>query len=331
MGPVRRVPVVTLRPADSPRSTGENPEHTRLLAESEQVLPPIIVHYPTMRVIDGVHRVRAALLRGDREIEARFFEGDVEDAFVLAVRANSAHGLPLSAADRRAAAIRILGGHPDWSDGTIGAVTGLAAKTVAALRRRETWPGSPGGAVPEKRIGRDGRVRPLDSSDARRLAGQLITDSPEASLREIAHKAGISPGTVRDVRARLRRGEDPVPMGSVSKANAGARADTKAGIVAVGTGVKGGAEIQERAAGGLRPAGVRRAELVRSLYRDPSLRLNENGRLLLRLLFVRSLPPAQWEEILESVPTHCTEAVLAAAAECAEAWREFAARIERRA
>ncbi|MGH8879883.1 MAG: hypothetical protein ACRD0P_21450, partial [Stackebrandtia sp.] len=59
---VERVRIALLRPADSPRLDGENSEHTQMLAESSEKLPPILVHRQTMRVIDGVHRLSAALL-----------------------------------------------------------------------------------------------------------------------------------------------------------------------------------------------------------------------------------------------------------------------------
>ncbi|MGH3925165.1 MAG: streptomycin biosynthesis regulator, partial [Pseudonocardiaceae bacterium] len=48
---------------DSPRQDGENGEHVRVLAESEEQLPPIVVHGQSMRVIDGTHRIRAAVMR----------------------------------------------------------------------------------------------------------------------------------------------------------------------------------------------------------------------------------------------------------------------------
>jgi hypothetical protein len=51
----------------SPRQGGENNEHARALAESEERLPPIVVHGPSMRVIDGIHRVRAAIIRGKND------------------------------------------------------------------------------------------------------------------------------------------------------------------------------------------------------------------------------------------------------------------------
>src|SRR5262245_43617336 len=69
------VPLRQLLPADSPRLVGEDAKHIRVLAESEAVLPPILVHRATMRVVDGMHRVGAARLRGREAIEVRFFDG----------------------------------------------------------------------------------------------------------------------------------------------------------------------------------------------------------------------------------------------------------------
>src|ERR1044072_4324236 len=103
--PVIKIRISDLQPAESPRIEGENREHVQLIAESDDIQPPIIVHRATMRVIDGMHRVRAAELRGRTEIDARFFDGATLDAFVLAVHANVTHGLPLSLADRLQAAI----------------------------------------------------------------------------------------------------------------------------------------------------------------------------------------------------------------------------------
>ncbi|MFD1048734.1 serine hydrolase, partial [Kibdelosporangium lantanae] len=94
-----RVPIDSLLPADSPRLSGESMEHARMLAASEAELPPIVVHRPTRRVIDGMHRLKAAALRGQDDILVRFYEGDDEDAFIVAVETNIAHGLPLSLAD----------------------------------------------------------------------------------------------------------------------------------------------------------------------------------------------------------------------------------------
>ena len=181
-------------------------DHVRLLVQLKEKLPPILVHRQTMRVIDGMHRLRAAVLRGEQSIEATFYDGDDAAAFMMAVRANVQHGLPLSLPDRKAAAARIVRSSPHLSDRAIAEVSGLSAKTVGAIR----WD-SAGQAHVRQRIGRDGRVRPLSTADGRRLAGELITLNPASSSREIARMAGISPSTVRDVRERLSRGEDPIP------------------------------------------------------------------------------------------------------------------------
>ena len=50
----------------------------------------------TMWVIDGIHRVHAAVMQGDEEIAGKIYRGTEHDAFVIAVRINIAHGLPLS-------------------------------------------------------------------------------------------------------------------------------------------------------------------------------------------------------------------------------------------
>src|SRR5262245_34351918 len=88
--------IADLLPAYSPRQDGEVEEHIRILVESPSPLPPIIVHYPSLRVVDGMHRLRAAELRGDNEIEVQWYRGDERDMFAVAVSTNVTHGLPLS-------------------------------------------------------------------------------------------------------------------------------------------------------------------------------------------------------------------------------------------
>jgi ParB-like nuclease domain len=96
--------------------SGENSERVQVLANTQGELPPIIVHRASTRVLDGMHRLRMAKIRGQNEIQVRFFVGDGADSFVVVVRSNIAHGLPLSLADRKAAANRIIGSHPQWPD-----------------------------------------------------------------------------------------------------------------------------------------------------------------------------------------------------------------------
>ncbi|MEV7417385.1 streptomycin biosynthesis regulator [Streptomyces sp. NPDC089919] len=298
--------VGSLLVADSPRRESLQDEHVRLLADSDAELPPIVVHRATMRVVDGMYRVRAAVLRGEAEIAARFFDGSPEDAFVLAVEANTSHGLPLSLAERTAAAARILATHSQWSDRAIASITGLSAKTVGVQRRKL---GGPGAEV-TSRIGRDGRARPVSSAEGRRLAARIILDSPGASLRLIAEQSGVAPGTVRDVRARLRRGEDIVP----NRQRAEGPPPQPAGEPA---------PPEERQPAPAVPA-ADLAGIFRSLCRDPSMRLTHNGRQLLRMVELHLLDPQGWDRVAESVPPHRAEVVSAMALECARKWERFA-------
>jgi ParB-like chromosome segregation protein Spo0J len=299
------LPVRSLIAGDSPRLAGEDLEHTRTLAKLDERLPPIIVHRSTMRIIDGTHRLGAALLRGDDMIEARLFDGTDQEAFVLAVQTNIAHGLPLSLADRTRAAERIIETCPEWSDRAIASVTGLGARTVGNVRRRLQI-GSDAEQI-RARTGLDGRVRPLDNTEGRLKASMIIEDRPEASLREIAREAGVSPSTVRDVRRRLQRGEDPVPQ--VRRRRNQAKA----------------AEVANGLAGA--PALI---SMLQGLRNDPSLRFSESGRTVLRWIFSRAIRSDERLDVAAKVPPHCTYIIANVARACADEWLELANELDSR-
>jgi transposase len=329
-----RVSVNSLLPGDTPRLSGEDARHVRLLAESSATLPPILVHRGSMRVIDGMHRLRVAQQCGQQTIEVRFFDGSEEDAFVAAVAANRAHGLPLTLADREAAAARMIGRQPNRSDRAIAEITGLSARTVAEIRRRT---GNDGPAA-LLRVGRDGRVRPLNGADGRRVASEVIARRPEASLREIARMAGVSPGTARDVRERLRRGDDPLPPKlrdgqPVTPIPRRTGDERPAGRTADGRTVDGravdGRAVDGRSVG--RPGPSPDWESVlHNLSRDPSLRFTDSGRNLLRWLFAHAKRPDGWEDVVDALPPHCAYLVEEVARGCAESWSAFADQLRQR-
>jgi len=313
------VDIRALSAEGSPRNGGENPDHVAALAELDIPLPPIIVHRDSMRVIDGLHRLRAAQLRGHSTIAVTFYDGTEADAFVLAVESNVRHGLPLSLPDRKRAAVRIIATHPQWSDRKIASVTGIAPATVADVRRSAPI-GEP--AEDFARIGRDGRVRPVDIAEGRRRAGQLISENPNLSLRQIARAAGISPETARDVRNRLSRGEEPL----LPPRPRGVRPRPREEILKVVPQPSHGEDRHDAVAG---PAFTEGLSAVNRLKADPALRLNETGRQLLRLLSVHMLPPAEWEGIVDTVPPYWSGTVAHLARECAHIWEEVAARVEK--
>ncbi|WP_063713382.1 ParB/RepB/Spo0J family partition protein [Nocardia tenerifensis] len=326
--------VADLLPSDSPRISGENRAHIKRLVESETPLPPILVHRQTMKVIDGMHRLRAAEMRRDNEIDVKFFDGDAADAFVLAVHANTAHGLPLSLAERKSAATRIIGAYPQWSDRLIASATGLSHKTVGRLRRRAS------GDVPQLhgRVGQDGRVRPLDSAQGRRVAEDIMREGRDVSLREIARITGLSPNTVRAVQARLHRGEGRTTS---------LRAADAATIALVGDGGADSPPASRPAQDSARdndttlgPHSLETANMsketvsylrtLKALQNDPAIRLNERGRLLLRRLQLWSKEVDECEQLLTGLPEHCGDIISKLARQNGKKWIELAERLERR-
>ncbi|WP_051820255.1 ParB N-terminal domain-containing protein [Streptomyces flavochromogenes] len=334
----------------------------RLLAESGTAPPPIIVQRDTLRVIDGVHRVKAARQLGHDTIEARLFDGTDEDAFVLAVELNSSHGLPLSLGDRTAAATRILMTHPAWSDRRVARTTGLSPSTVGNLRKRATVQIE----HLDSRTGSDGRERPVNSASGRLKAGRVLTEQPNLSLREVARLAGVAPSTVRDVRDRLLAGEEVVPrQRSGIRPGESPTVPAAPSSPAAASGASGSSQ-PPGASGPSQPSGTSRASgfpgfpgaprppaesdrargrpvparfvsrsfdrqaTLESLRNDPSIRFNDAGRELLRLLNLSSVEQASLERIVNHVPPHWAGTVAELIRNNAEAWTAFAAALEQR-
>lgn len=289
------VPVASLARGDSPRLKGESKAHAQSMIDAAD-LPPIIVHRSTMQVIDGAHRLSAAELRHEETIAVKFFDGTAEEAFVIAVAANIAHGLPLSRKDRKAAAARILQMCPTWSDRTIASTAGLSHHTVAAVRRQCST-----GQIAQlnSRIGRDGKARPLMPDEGREAAAELIRADQSRSVREVARRTGVSVGTVHDVRARLQQGIDP----SVSKTR--------------------GADLNFSLA---------RAEVaLKRLRKNPAVRSNQDGKAMLQL-FSRSLQLANEAQSLgRSAPEHCLDAVAEVATGLSDSWSRLAKELHTKA
>lgn len=289
------VAIEDLVTGDSPRLRGENSDHVQTLAESGAAAPPIIVRAATRHVIDGHHRLRAARQRGAREIATCLFDGSAEEAFVLAVLANAAHGLPLSTPDKRNAALRIMISHPEWSDRMIASVTALSPKTVGGIRANS----ADDVPVLSSRVGRDGRTRPNNILERRRAAGEFLRRNPTASLRQVANVAGLSPTTVQDIRDQLR----------------------KDGILAVPE-----QKTTHRPKKAVEPQ-VDHATILHQLRNDPSLRLTQNGRTLLRLFDAHLPILEQWIAIADSLPPHCKGSISEVARDCADMWTGMVGRL----
>ncbi|TDD35500.1 transcriptional regulator [Actinomadura sp. KC06] len=316
------VAVSALTSSLSPRRRLDE-EHVRRLSEIVDRLPPILVHRDTLRVVDGVHRLQAATRRGHTEIEVRYFDGDLRDAFLCAVSHNVTHGLPLCLADRKAAAERIIVSHPWLSDREIARHAGLAAKTVAAIRTRSTEESQKSNT----RLGADGRVRPLNGKAGRNRAAEAIARHPGASLREIARIAGVSLGTVHDVRRRLDRGEDPLPARQRRTRDGGQNPTTTEQPPA-----RDDDAPNPETAPIACPAGPAEDPLLllRKIAKDPALRNTVRGRELLRLLNTWSTAIENWTALVEAVPPYQATTVATIARLCEESWNDLARALEDR-
>jgi ParB-like chromosome segregation protein Spo0J len=311
--PITSLSISSLLLDNSPRQSGENDDHVRVLAESHEQLPPIVVHGPSMRVIDGIHRVRAAIRRGEKKIRAKIYHGTDDEAFVLGVRMNIAHGLPLARADRTAAAVRIIGSHPQWSNRMIATAVGLSAMTVARVRRSTEQT-----VQSTTRVGKDGRVRPLNSAAGRLKAAELLAEKPTLPMRAIAKEAGVSSSTVHDVRHRLRSGQQPtlehqrtqeLPATPELPDVRLSREDPSA------PGSPDGADV---------------TTILADLKRDPSLQSSGPGQSLLRILDKYRVEMAGSNKMVEMVPDHCASSVAKLAREYARVWTKIAAQLEER-
>jgi hypothetical protein len=68
------------------------------------------------------------------------------------------------------AAAAIIQLHPEWSDRAIASAAGLPAKTVRGIRRATGED-----AQLHKRVGKDGRVRPVNAAAGRQLAASWMS------------------------------------------------------------------------------------------------------------------------------------------------------------
>lgn len=300
---VVRLKLSAVRIGGGPRIGGLDNNHIRSLAEVDTPLPPIIVRRVSLDVVDGAHRVLALKLRGESEVDAVIFDGEENEAFALAVKINTRHGLPLSKEERQAATARLIEMYPSWSDRRISQQAGVSPTTVALIRRCSS-------VQPEHlhaRVGRDGRRRPIDTRPGRQAAAEILKKEPSASLREIARQAGVSPGTVRDVRRRIQAGESPLTT-IQQHADAGRTSTPAKGI-----------QPQTRV-----PAKGQRAKIFGSLLADPSLRYSQVGRVFLRSIEATLSASRDWESLAAALPPHCVPFATEVAVECAELWRHLA-------
>ena len=181
------------------RASGLDEARVAALAAKYPQLPPVLVRGHDLLVVDGAHTVAAARRLGMQVAHVQWFEGTWAAAAEAFVVRNGAEGsLPLTIGDRRRLIHSVLRAEPTWSDRRIAEVCGVSPKMIARVRV-DASPAEPTGGA-EKRVGRDGRARPVRAGAMRSSILQMIEQQPGASLRAIASALGVSPETVRSVR-----------------------------------------------------------------------------------------------------------------------------------
>jgi ParB-like chromosome segregation protein Spo0J len=320
--PEVNVPISLLAPGFHLRQEGTDAAHVRLLADAagSVKLPAILVQKSGSRIIDGLHRLEAAKLRGEWTINARIVDCTDSEALVLAIKSNTLHGLPLSRADRISGAKRVLVAHRDWSDRAVATITGLSAKSIASLRNSSTGDTQFSG----KRLGRDGKRHPVMPTEGRRRAAEYIQAHPDASLRQIARETDVSLGTVHDVRDKIRHGTSPVPAAPVRPAEPVAASANTIVMVAPPSPVT----AMHAQTGTTRQVQRLAWPMISAkLVSDPSLKYTEGGRAFLRWMAGHCLQADDWREFVDAIPQHWRPAIGQIAANMSEEWRQFAERV----
>lgn len=100
--------------------------------------PPAVVFWDGKKPIlaAGFHRVEATLRTGKMEIFCRIKEGGFPEAIIEAIKSNREHGLPMTLADKRKAATKLMSDkkYGGWSNREIARLVGISHSTVESLR-----------------------------------------------------------------------------------------------------------------------------------------------------------------------------------------------------
>ena len=153
-------------------------DYEELITEGAS-FPPIDVwrNDGALILLAGFHRVEASKRAGCIDIDATVHNfPDAQRALVFACRANSTHGLRMSAADKRNAIAKLIASNPEQSNLAIARFCGVSDHTVKA--QRDTMGAS---AKPDKVTGRDGKKRAASvkrEPKEREESGDGETDAP---------------------------------------------------------------------------------------------------------------------------------------------------------
>jgi hypothetical protein len=159
--------------------------------------PPLLVirRAEQQVVIDGHHRLAAARRAGLPTIAVQVVDADPREAMLMALAANGRHGLPLTSADRRKVALRMLADPEwgDWSDSEIARRCGASAMSVGRWRRlgRRATP-TPARRTRKYRDGR-GTERTMNTTELGRKGRGAKARAPRNAAGEPAPTGEATP------------------------------------------------------------------------------------------------------------------------------------------
>jgi hypothetical protein len=138
--------------------------------KSEDNLPPVVVFFDGSEYLlaDGFHRYHGARKAELAKLNCEARKGTQRDAILFAVGANRSHGLKRTNADKRKA-VGMLLNDPEWagqSDRWLADTAGVSNRFVGELRAELCTVHS--SAEPEKRKGKDGKVRDVKPKSTER-------------------------------------------------------------------------------------------------------------------------------------------------------------------
>lgn len=136
-------------------------DYAAIMVADPKKLPPVDVFEidGKLYLVNGWHRLNAALTAKLDIIKCSVVTGTMEDAWAFAWGANRTNGLRLTTKDKKHAIEAALTRHPDWSSSRIAELIGCTHPTVESYRKNLRIEPDTEAVDDVKRIGSDGKRR----------------------------------------------------------------------------------------------------------------------------------------------------------------------------
>jgi len=173
-------------------------------AEADSVLPPVeLVPHPDapdrFLIADGFHRYHAHLDEGRDTIPAVLLPRGT-DVFLHGVRRAAISAKPLTRVEKRAAVVRLLTEHPDWSNRQVADAAAVSRPFVAQLRSGGNVAPSQSSELDQREDAKGGPSAESKPDLARQAVWQLVESYRLGFGRtKLGLGAEIQPDTIRSL------------------------------------------------------------------------------------------------------------------------------------